>query len=93
LYKLNAAETLSPTVELIILPVTHYALLQALQEIVPRLGAAGSGEFKLYLPPGRFLNVSKLSANWDQLSGHSYFLDVLRWPLLTSLAPPPIVSR
>jgi len=42
LYKLNVVEMLSPvdTFELIVVPIKHYALAQALEEIVPRAGAA-----------------------------------------------------
>jgi len=41
LYRLNPVETLSPsdTFELVIVPVKHYALTEALKEIVPRQGA------------------------------------------------------
>ena len=41
-YRLNAVEMLpsTDTFELVIVPVKHYALLQTLKEIVPRLGAA-----------------------------------------------------
>jgi 2-dehydropantoate 2-reductase len=42
LYRLNAVEALSPTdpLELVIVPVKHYALVQTLKEIVPRVGTA-----------------------------------------------------
>ncbi len=42
LYRLHAVETVSPrdAFELVIVPVKHYALVQTLKEIVPRLGAA-----------------------------------------------------
>jgi ketopantoate reductase len=40
LYRLDAVETLLPeeTFELVIVPVKHYALVQALKEVVPRVG-------------------------------------------------------
>jgi 2-dehydropantoate 2-reductase len=42
LYRLHAVETVSPrdTFELVIVPVKHYALVQTLKEVVPRLGDA-----------------------------------------------------
>ena len=67
LYKLNAAETLSPTntFELVIVPVKHYALLQTLKEIVPRMGAAefllltqnwhGTSDMDAFLPRARYV--------------------------------------
>jgi 2-dehydropantoate 2-reductase len=67
LYKLDAIETLPPTdiFELVIVPVKHYALLQTLQEIVPRLGAAefllltqnwrGTEEIDSILPRSRYI--------------------------------------
>jgi ketopantoate reductase len=41
-YRLHAAETVSPkdTFELVIVPVKHYALVQTLKEVVPRVGDA-----------------------------------------------------
>jgi len=65
-YKLNAAETLSPTdtFELVIVP-KHYALLQTLKEIVSRMGAAefllltknwrGTSEMDTILPRARYV--------------------------------------
>src|SRR5215469_12474147 len=67
LYKLNAAETLSPTntFELVIVPAKHYALLQTLKEIVPRMGAAefllltqnwhGTSDMDAFLPRARYV--------------------------------------
>ena len=67
LYKLDAVETLSPTdtFELVIVPVKHYALLQTLKEIVPRLGDAefllltqnwrGTADIDPILPPTRYV--------------------------------------
>ena len=67
LYRLHVVETLLPdaTFELVIVPVKHYALLQALKEIVPRLGTAefllltqnwrGTGEFDSILPRSRYV--------------------------------------
>ena len=42
LYRLHAVETVSPrdTFELVIVPVKHYALVQTLKEVVPRVGDA-----------------------------------------------------
>lgn len=42
LYRVKAVETLSPTdsFELVIVPVKHYALLQTLKEVVPKVGAS-----------------------------------------------------
>jgi len=42
LYRLNAVETCSPAdaFELVIVPVKHYALVQTLKEVVPKVGAA-----------------------------------------------------
>jgi 2-dehydropantoate 2-reductase len=42
LYRLNPIETVSPTdiFELVIVPVKHYALLETLKEVVPRVGSA-----------------------------------------------------
>ena len=42
LYRLHAVETVSPrdTFELVIVPVKHYALVQTLKEVVPKVGAA-----------------------------------------------------
>ncbi len=42
LYRLHAVETVSPsdTFELVIVPVKHYALVQTLKEVIPRVGAA-----------------------------------------------------
>jgi 2-dehydropantoate 2-reductase len=42
LYRLNAVETLSSTntFEVVIVPVKHYALVETLKEVVPRLGSA-----------------------------------------------------
>jgi 2-dehydropantoate 2-reductase len=42
LYRVDAVETISPTdaFELIVVPVKHYALVETLQEIVPRAGPA-----------------------------------------------------
>ena len=49
LYRLHAVETVSPrdTFELFIVPVKHYALVQTLKEVVPKVGAA---EFLLLKP-------------------------------------------
>jgi ketopantoate reductase len=67
LYKLDAVETLSSTgtVELVIVPVKHYTLLQTLKEIVPRLDAAefllltqnwrGTEEIDSILPRSRYV--------------------------------------
>jgi 2-dehydropantoate 2-reductase len=67
LYKPDAVEALSPTdtFELVIVPVKHYALLQTLKEIVPRLGAAefllltqnwrGTGDIDSILPRPRYV--------------------------------------
>jgi ketopantoate reductase len=67
LYRLNAVETLSPsdTFEFVIVPVKHYALLQTLKEIVPRVGAAefllltqnwrGTEEIDCILPRPRYV--------------------------------------
>jgi len=67
LYRLHVVETLLPdaTFELVIVPVKHYALVQALKEIVPRLGTAefllltqnwrGTGEFDSILPRSRYV--------------------------------------
>jgi 2-dehydropantoate 2-reductase len=67
LYKLDAVETLSSTngFELVIVSVKHYALLQTLKEIVPRLGAAdfllltqnwrGTEEIDSILPRPRYV--------------------------------------
>jgi len=66
-YRLNAVETLpsTDTFELVIVPVKHYALLQTLKEIVPRLGAAeflfltqnwrGTEEIDSILPRPRYV--------------------------------------
>ena len=67
LYRLNAVETLSPTdtFELVIVPVKHYALVQTLKEIVPRVGAAefllltqnwrGTNDIDPILPRARYV--------------------------------------
>lgn len=67
LYKLNVAETLSPkdNFELVIVPVKHYALVQTLEEVVPRAGAGefflltqnwrGTKEIDLILPRARYI--------------------------------------
>jgi 2-dehydropantoate 2-reductase len=67
MYRLNAVETLSPTgsFELVIVSVKHYALVEALKEIVPKAGAAefllltqlwrGTGEFDSILPRPRYI--------------------------------------
>src|SRR5271165_2485178 len=66
-YRLNAVETLCSTdgFELVIVPVKHYALQQALKEIVPQVGAAefllltqnwrGTAEFDSILPRTRYV--------------------------------------
>jgi len=66
-YKPDAVETLSSTgtFELVIVPVKHYALLQTLKEIVPRLGTAefllltqnwrGTEEIDSILPRPRYV--------------------------------------
>jgi 2-dehydropantoate 2-reductase len=67
LYKLDAVETLSSTgtFDLVIVPVKHYALVQTLKEVVPRLDAAefllltqnwrGTGEIDSILPRPRYV--------------------------------------
>jgi 2-dehydropantoate 2-reductase len=66
LYRLNAAETLSSTdaFELVILPVKHYALIETLQDVVPR---AGTAEFLL------------LTQNWRGTSEVDSFLSRERY--------------
>ena len=66
-YRLNAVETLSPAnaVELVIVPVKHYALMPTLKAIAPQLIAAefllltqnwqGVGEIDLLLPRSRYI--------------------------------------
>jgi 2-dehydropantoate 2-reductase len=66
-YRLDAVETLSPrdSFELVIVPVKHYALVQTLKEIVPRIGAAefllltqnwrGTKEIDAILPRMRYI--------------------------------------
>jgi 2-dehydropantoate 2-reductase len=66
-YRLEAVETISPTdaFELIVVPVKHYALVETLQEIVPRAGAAefllltqnwrGTEEIDSILPRTRYV--------------------------------------
>ncbi len=66
-YRLDAVETISPmdNFELVIVPVKHYALLQSLKEIVPRVGTAdfvlltqnwrGTGEIDPVLPRARYV--------------------------------------
>lgn len=66
-YRLNAVETLSPTdpFELVIVPVKHYALLQTLKEVIPRVGASefllltqnwlGTADIDLILPRTRYV--------------------------------------
>jgi ketopantoate reductase len=66
-YRLNAVETLpsTDTSELVIVPVKHYALLQTLKEVVPRLGAAefllltqnwrGTDDIDTILPRSRYI--------------------------------------
>ena len=67
LYRLDAVETVSPTdtFELVIVPVKHYALVQALKEVVPKVGAAefsiltqnwrGTDDIDSILPRSRYI--------------------------------------
>jgi len=67
LYRLDAVETLSSAdaFELVIIPVKHYALMQTLQEVVPRAGPAefllltqnwrGTKEVDSFLPRQRYI--------------------------------------
>jgi len=67
LYRLNAVETLPPTntVELVIVPVKHYALVPTLKEVVPLLNVAefllltqnwrGIEEIDSFLPRPRYI--------------------------------------
>ncbi|MGO9124863.1 MAG: ketopantoate reductase family protein [Terriglobales bacterium] len=67
LYRLDAVETVSPTdtFELVIVPVKHYALVQTLKEVVPKVGAAefllltqnwhGTDDIDPILPRSRYI--------------------------------------
>jgi 2-dehydropantoate 2-reductase len=67
LYRLHAVETVSPkdTFELVIVPVKHYALVQTLKEVVPKVGAAefllltqnwhGTEDIDTILPRSRYV--------------------------------------
>jgi len=67
LYRLDAVETVSPrdTFELVIVPVKHYALVQTLKQVVPRVGAAefllltqnwrGTDDIDPILPRSRYI--------------------------------------
>ncbi|MGC1646042.1 MAG: 2-dehydropantoate 2-reductase N-terminal domain-containing protein [Candidatus Sulfotelmatobacter sp.] len=67
LYRLHAVETVSPkdTFELVIVPVKHYALVQTLKEVVPKVGAAefllltqnwrGAEDIDTILPRSRYV--------------------------------------
>ena len=67
LYRLHAVETVSPkdTFELVIIPVKHYALVQTLKEVVPKVGAAefllltqnwrGTDDIDTILPRSRYV--------------------------------------
>jgi 2-dehydropantoate 2-reductase len=67
LYRLHAVEMVSPsdTFELVIVPVKHYALVQTLKEVVPKLGVAefllltqnwqGTNEIDSILPRARYI--------------------------------------
>jgi ketopantoate reductase len=67
LYRLHAVETVSPAdaFELVIVPVKHYALVQTLKEVVPKVGAAefllltqnwcGTNDIDSILPRARYV--------------------------------------
>jgi 2-dehydropantoate 2-reductase len=67
LYRLNAVSTVSPAdaFELVIVPVKHYALVQTLEEVVPKVGAAefllltqnwrGTDDIDSVLPRARYV--------------------------------------
>ena len=67
LYRLHAVKTVSPkdTFELVIVPVKHYALVQTLKEVVPKVGAAefllltqnwrGTDDMNTILPRARYV--------------------------------------
>jgi ketopantoate reductase len=67
LYRLHTAETVSPrdTFELVIVPVKHYALVQALKDVIPQVGAAefllltqnwrGTNDIDPLLPNARYV--------------------------------------
>jgi 2-dehydropantoate 2-reductase len=67
LYRLHAVETVTPrdTFELVIVPVKHYALVQTLKEVVPKVGAAefllltqnwrGTDDIDTILPRSRYI--------------------------------------